>query len=702
MEVRVIMNNIFYRKKFLLSLVFFSFICNLSMPLIGSGENDIGIENIDVISDASDLSNISDIDLENYGSFARSLQGAVLGGAVFVAATLITYALVSSIFVNNGNRRRPVDGNDRGGNRDDVYVPEFSNPHKITKCGICKKTFNDGERISTIVGCDHAFCRTCIVGKVNRDHECPVCKDYASDYNITNKKFKKLNDRYLREFSNPRNVTTCEVCKRNFSDGQRVAVLGCNHAFHRDCVLSKVCCDHECPTCLRYTNQYGLTDKKFKRLEPRGSSGYDSDSDDDDDSDSDDDDDSDSDDDDDSDSDDLLGLSSRKSSHSILARETERDWRLLSRWQLNGELKKACRDGNLQKVKYLVENRRVEIKITDHIKVAKDNYKHIILGYLRRKFKQNNRNLLETACRSGDLQKVKDLVEIAEYSVRTDLGRSMYYIILRNRASIARYLIEKGVRVTLKHLDDTVGFGNNGVATVIYNSVCRNRGEETFTQAIRNGWNNAASFIMDRQPWDKNRLLREACIAGNLRKVKFLVEQKGANINARNQTSNSPLDLACARGHLDVVRYLVVQRRDNPEKTDRDGLRPLHYAARKGQLRVVQYLVNERKVDVNAETRNRKKKPLDYAGRHNSVKEFLISKGAGNIFESDEEECPICMDYEFADNKEIIKLPCNHIFCDGCIRNWVVQQNNGNCPICRREGISRRDLKKHLFKKKIT
>jgi hypothetical protein len=40
--------------------------------------------------------------------------------------------------------------------------------------------------------------------------------------------------------------------------------------------------------------------------------------------------------------------------------------------------------------------------------------------------------------------------------------------------------------------------------------------------------------------------------------------------------------------------------------------------------------------------------------------------------------CPICME----DSDENIELPCEHIFCNKCIKKWLLQKQN-SCPNCR-------------------
>lgn len=47
------------------------------------------------------------------------------------------------------------------------------------------------------------------------------------------------------------------------------------------------------------------------------------------------------------------------------------------------------------------------------------------------------------------------------------------------------------------------------------------------------------------------------------------------------------------------------------------------------------------------------------------------------LMEMDEKECAICQD----ELHDPVKLPCNHVFCDVCISEWL--DENKTCPICR-------------------
>ncbi|GAB0092013.1 uncharacterized protein DMENIID0001_069490 [Sergentomyia squamirostris] len=86
-----------------------------------------------------------------------------------------------------------------------------------------------------------------------------------------------------------------------------------------------------------------------------------------------------------------------------------------------------------------------------------------------------------------------------------------------------------------------------------------------------------------------------ACSAGNLECVRFLVEEKGANVNL-DCDSMTPLILACnsfsddGEAVLKVVEFLLEKGTDI-KKTDNYGWTPLIYACRRGFSEVVQKLL---------------------------------------------------------------------------------------------------------------
>ncbi|WP_349968545.1 ankyrin repeat domain-containing protein [Wolbachia endosymbiont of Armadillidium arcangelii] len=56
--------------------------------------------------------------------------------------------------------------------------------------------------------------------------------------------------------------------------------------------------------------------------------------------------------------------------------------------------------------------------------------------------------------------------------------------------------------------------------------------------------------------------LHYAAKSGNLELVKYLVEEKGADVNARDMSNKTPIRYAAESGNLDLVKYFAgnVQR----------------------------------------------------------------------------------------------------------------------------------------------
>ena len=104
--------------------------------------------------------------------------------------------------------------------------------------------------------------------------------------------------------------------------------------------------------------------------------------------------------------------------------------------------------------------------------------------------------------------------------------------------------------------------------------------------------------------------LHNACLDGDVDKVKSLCEKAGANTEATNSEGQTPLHLAALMGKVKVVMYLCEEADANKEATDADGQTPLHLAALHGQLDVVRYIYKNAGVNKEA-TNNAGQTPLD-------------------------------------------------------------------------------------------
>lgn len=155
--------------------------------------------------------------------------------------------------------------------------------------------------------------------------------------------------------------------------------------------------------------------------------------------------------------------------------------------------------------------------------------------------------------------------------------------------------------------------------------------------------------------------LWSACFYGQMEIVKYLIEQKNANINQSDRSQFSPLGIAVSRNQLRIAEYLLNKKCDinNPDHFHRNpmsiacrngnlrmlkllvkhgmvldqpdnlGETPFSNAIKHGYLEIMKYLVETVKVDVNKPNRNNQS-PLYVAaccGRFGVVKYLCDQKG---------------------------------------------------------------------------
>ena len=137
--------------------------------------------------------------------------------------------------------------------------------------------------------------------------------------------------------------------------------------------------------------------------------------------------------------------------------------------------------------------------------------------------------------------------------------------------------------------------------------------------------------------------------------VKRLTEG-GADVNALDALSNTPLSLAVPTGHIDVVKYLI-EKGANVNIASAEGFSPLHLAAQEGRFDIAKCLV-VRGADIHKSNRFGLT-PLHQAALNgrNEVEEFLIKKGA--TFEVRGTEAKACKHCGATDVPKMMK-------CSGC------------------------------------
>jgi ankyrin repeat protein len=108
---------------------------------------------------------------------------------------------------------------------------------------------------------------------------------------------------------------------------------------------------------------------------------------------------------------------------------------------------------------------------------------------------------------------------------------------------------------------------------------------EPFTKFIKNMPLNQVNNL-----YDGGTMLHILAKNGRLEFCKFLIEEKGANVDATDKLLRTPLHWAIIEGHTDVVCYLL-NKNAKCNIIDKDGNTPLHLAAIKEQPDILQILV---------------------------------------------------------------------------------------------------------------
>ncbi|MDH4271667.1 MAG: ankyrin repeat domain-containing protein [Candidatus Aminicenantes bacterium] len=121
--------------------------------------------------------------------------------------------------------------------------------------------------------------------------------------------------------------------------------------------------------------------------------------------------------------------------------------------------------------------------------------------------------------------------------------------------------------------------------------------------------------------------IHQAAEAGDLAKVKALVEKDPACVKAKDGNGRTPLHLAAQGRHLEVLRYLVDKGADL-DALDNNGIAPLHILARSGQTEAARFLI-EKGADIDIKDPV-KLTPLNMAAESGleAMVKMLIEKGA--------------------------------------------------------------------------
>ncbi|XP_067675639.1 uncharacterized protein [Haliotis asinina] len=128
---------------------------------------------------------------------------------------------------------------------------------------------------------------------------------------------------------------------------------------------------------------------------------------------------------------------------------------------------------------------------------------------------------------------------------------------------------------------------------------------------------------------EKDNCLHLACVKGELRIVKVILDQAKVDIESRGERARTPLMYACRHGQLETVKELLA-RHANTNVLDETGFSCLHLAAMKGHVPTAEWLLSVGQgIDVDC-TNNTGRTPLMYAMRngHADMVDLLIAQGS--------------------------------------------------------------------------
>ncbi|KAK3949477.1 hypothetical protein QBC32DRAFT_348975 [Pseudoneurospora amorphoporcata] len=124
--------------------------------------------------------------------------------------------------------------------------------------------------------------------------------------------------------------------------------------------------------------------------------------------------------------------------------------------------------------------------------------------------------------------------------------------------------------------------------------------------------------------------LQQAAEHGRLEVCEFLTSN-GADVNiSRRPNGFTPLHLAARRGHLEVCKLLMQRGANINSKKARGGITPLHTAAEKGNIDIITLLLHQDGIETNTKS-YREKTPAQMAAAAGRTQALRLMKSSGKV-----------------------------------------------------------------------
>jgi len=133
-----------------------------------------------------------------------------------------------------------------------------------------------------------------------------------------------------------------------------------------------------------------------------------------------------------------------------------------------------------------------------------------------------------------------------------------------------------------------------------------------------------------------NTALHYAVFYAHVNAVQFLVEEAGANVNVQNLSGQTPLNWAVERNNIELTTLLLEYGAD-PDLMDKTGSTALHKAAGAGNLEIVKLLF-EKGAMVDVSTKDTAQTALSEASSNGKteVVKFLLENGANHSLKNNQ------------------------------------------------------------------
>ena len=288
----------------------------------------------------------------------------------------------------------------------------------------------------------------------------------------------------------------------------------------------------------------------------------------------------------------------------------------------------ACRSGNLELVKYLINIYNCDPKMSNKTGLVPLHNAALgghtsIVNYLveEKECSSTTRDIkgitpLHLACQSGSLPVVKYFIETQKCSpvcVTNDhFTQPLHLACQKGHLIVAKYLIEEN------HCSPA-SVNGEGFQTV--HLACKSDNLDLIKYLVENR-NCRPDCINKLMRWTPLHL---ACESGSLIAANYLIVDKKCDPMYKGNDSVTPLYLACRNGHLDLVKYLTEEQKCDPNCRIKNGCTPLHSACQNGHLYVAKYLIEVQRIHPTC-TSNSHWTPLHLAcvSGHIDIVKYLI------------------------------------------------------------------------------